>query len=80
MCSVFRLPGKFDVDGSKVSEMIDPVKVQDVGDYCETDILNTYLVFPLLMMQWIGINLDGYNRGILDVITMVEAKRNELPH
>jgi hypothetical protein len=32
------------------------------------------------MMHRGDIYLDGYNRGVSDVITMIEAKRNELPH
>ena len=64
----------------KVSKMIDQGKIQEVRDYYETDILNTYLVYLRFMMHQCDIDLDGYNRGVSDVITMIEAKRNELPH
>ena len=80
VCLVFGLPGKFGVDGSKVSEIIDQGKIQDVRDYCETDILSTYLVYLRFMMHRGDIYLDGYNRDVSDVIPMIEAKRNELPH
>ena len=80
VCSVFGLPGKFGIDGSKVSEMIDQGKVQEVRDYCETDVLNTYLVYLRFMMHRGGIDLDGYNRGIKDVITMIDAERDDRPH
>ena len=68
------------VDGSKVSKMIDQGKIQEVRDYCETDILNTYLVYLRFMMHRGDIDLDGYKRGVSDVITMIEAKRNKLPY
>ena len=80
VCSVFGLPGKFGVDGSKVSKMIDQGKIQAVQDYCETDILNTYSVYLRFMMHRGDIDLDGYNQDVSDVITMIEAKRNKLPH
>ena len=32
------------------------------------------------MMHRGGIDLDGYNRGITDVITMIEADRIDRPH
>ena len=60
--------------------MIDQGKIQEVWDYYETDILNTYLVYLRFMMHQCDIDLDGYNRGVSDVITMIETKRNKLPH
>jgi predicted PolB exonuclease-like 3'-5' exonuclease len=51
VCSVFGLPGKFGVDGSKVSKMINQGKIQEVRDYYKTDILNTYLVYLRFMMH-----------------------------
>ena len=38
---------------SKVAEMIDTGDIQGVRDYCETDVLNTYLVY-LRTMCYIG--------------------------
>ena len=80
VCLVFGLSGKFGVDGSKVSQMIDQGKIQGVRDYCETDVLNTYLVYLRFMMHQGRIDLDGYNRGITDIIAMIEAGRNDRPH
>jgi predicted PolB exonuclease-like 3'-5' exonuclease len=64
VCSVFGLPRKFGINGSKVSKMIYQGKVEEVRDYCETDVLNTNLVYLRLMMHRGGIDLDGYNRSI----------------
>ena len=80
VCSVFGLPSKFGVDGSKVFEIIDHGKIQDVQDYCKTNILNTYLVYLRVMMHRGDIDLDGYNRCVSDVITMIEAESNERQH
>lgn len=80
VCSVFGLPGKFGVDGSKVSEMIDQGKVQEVRDYCETDVLNTYLVYLRFMMHRGAIDRTGHNRAVADVVTMIEAEQDKRPH
>jgi predicted PolB exonuclease-like 3'-5' exonuclease len=79
VCSVFGLPRKFGINGSKVSKMIYQGKVEEVRDYCETDVLNTNLVYLRLMMHRGGIDLDGYNRSIKDIITMIEAERDNRP-
>lgn len=39
------LPGKMGIDGSKVYDMFTSGNIQDIRDYCEIDVLNTYLVF-----------------------------------
>ncbi len=39
------LPGKMDVDGGKVGEMFQAGKRGEIRDYCETDVLNTYLLY-----------------------------------
>lgn len=45
VCSILGIPGKIGVDGSKVTEMYDAGKLQEIDDYCETDVLNTYLIY-----------------------------------
>lgn len=45
VCVLAGLPGKLDVEGSKVGEMFNVGKVQEIRDYCETDVLNTYLLY-----------------------------------
>lgn len=56
VCSILGVPGKFGVDGSQVTPMYDAGRIQEIRDYCETDVLNTYLVY-LRVMQ---------HRGVLD--------------
>ena len=80
VCAAFGFPGKFGPDGSKVLEMIDAADVQGVRNYCETDVLNTYLVYLRLMLLRGTMDIDGYNRGITDIISMIEARGNERQH
>jgi predicted PolB exonuclease-like 3'-5' exonuclease len=39
------LPGKMGMDGSKVAEYFQAGKLDEIRAYCETDVLNTYLVY-----------------------------------
>ncbi len=45
LCAAFNLPGKIGVDGSQVTRMFDEGKLQEIRDYCETDVINTYLLY-----------------------------------
>ena len=38
-------PGKYGIDGSKVTDYYLSNDIKKIRDYCETDVLNTYLVF-----------------------------------
>ncbi|MBM3580066.1 MAG: 3'-5' exonuclease [Alphaproteobacteria bacterium] len=45
LCAAFGLPGKLGVDGSQVTQMFDEGRLQEIRDYCETDVINTYLLY-----------------------------------
>jgi predicted PolB exonuclease-like 3'-5' exonuclease len=46
LCRVLGIAGKpAGIDGSKVAEYVAEGRIQEVADYCETDIVNTYLLF-----------------------------------
>lgn len=79
-CSVFGFPGKFGMDGSDVTEMVENGRIGEVRDYCETDVLNTYLVYLRLMHHRGTISTEGYNRAIADIIALIEAEGETRPH
>lgn len=45
LCKLVGLPGKMDVDGTWVADLIADGQLHRVRDYCETDVLNTYLLY-----------------------------------
>ena len=45
VCSILGLPGKIGIDGSKVIDLYDQNLIKTIDDYCETDVLNTYLIY-----------------------------------
>ena len=79
-CAVMGFPGKFGVDGSKVAEMFDAGRIGEIRDYCETDVLNTYLVYLRHRLHAGGLSLDDYNRAVADIISLIETEGAERPH
>lgn len=45
VCALLNIPGKLDVDGSQVSTLFNEGKLQEIRDYCELDVINTYLLY-----------------------------------
>jgi predicted PolB exonuclease-like 3'-5' exonuclease len=60
--------------------MIDEGRVQEVRDYCETDVLNTYLVYLRHQMHTGILSVENYNRCIADVISMIETTKEDQPN
>lgn len=82
VASILGFPGKFGMDGSKVAETFDdgPDGLKAIRDYCETDVLTTYLVFLRRKLLEGVLAPDAHDRAVADVISMIEAERAERPH
>lgn len=80
VCAVLGFPGKFGVDGSQVSPMYEEGRVGEIRDYCETDVLNTYLVYLRYQLTRGRTTKESYNRAVADVIALIEAEREARPH
>lgn len=45
MANLIGKPGKTGIDGSKIQQMHDDGRVEEINDYCRCDVLDTYFVF-----------------------------------
>lgn len=45
LCKMMDFPGKYDVSGDQVSRLFYENKLEKIEEYCESDVLNTYLLF-----------------------------------
>lgn len=61
LCS---FPGKMGMDGSKVWNAYQAGKIEEIRDYCETDALNTYLMFLRFELMRGHLDADEYHREI----------------
>ncbi len=80
VCSILGLPGKFGVDGSKVTEMYDNKQVKNIRDYCETDVLNTYLVYLRYQHHRGDLSTESYNQAVGDVLSLIQNEGEERKH
>jgi len=45
ICSILDLPGKDNIDGSMVMDYFDQGRLEEIRNYCESDVINTYLLY-----------------------------------
>lgn len=80
VCSILGFPGKFGTDGGQVAELYDAGKIKEIRDYCETDVLNTYLVYLRFMQHRGELSKEGYNAAIRDVLSLIDSEKAARPH
>ncbi len=51
LAKLIGFPGKLGMDGSKVWDAYQQGKLGEIRDYCETDVVNTYLVYARFQMM-----------------------------
>lgn len=79
VCSILGLPGKIGTDGSQVTSLYDSGKTQEIRDYCETDVINTYLIYLKLMQHQGRITTESYNKNIDDLLLYLgSSQKNHL--
>ncbi len=57
-------PGKMGVDGSQVWTLYQEGRLSDIRDYCETDVVNTYLVYCRYLLMRGQLTRDAYESEI----------------
>lgn len=77
VCSIFNLPGKVDVDGSSVYTLHKEGKIADIRNYCETDVLNTYLVYLRYALHSAKIDQEGFKNSTKQVLTFLEGNQDK---
>lgn len=80
VCAALGFAGKFGVDGSMVAEMIDDGKIDEVRNYCETDVLNTYLVYLRWQLHTGTLTQTSYNAAVADLISYIDAEKTARPY
>ncbi len=57
-------PGKLGMDGSKVWDAYKAGKIEEIRNYCETDVANTHLVYLRFQLMRGQLNQQSYEREI----------------
>jgi predicted PolB exonuclease-like 3'-5' exonuclease len=78
---ILGMPGKPDrMDGSEVHKYFRDGRIQDIADYCETDIVNTYRVWLRYELFRGRLNEPGYQASERDLGAFIKARGNVKPH
>ncbi|WCR58661.1 MAG: hypothetical protein PG978_000075 [Wolbachia endosymbiont of Ctenocephalides felis wCfeF] len=74
VCAALNLPGKIGVDGSQVMGLYDSGKMQEIREYCETDVINTYLIYLRFVHHQGRITTESYNKSVEELLLECEKK------
>jgi len=80
VCQAFGLPGKMGIDGSQVEVLFAAGKTKEIRDYCETDVLNTYLAYLRYAVHAGVISHEGHDEAVQDVLDLLEREGDKRPH
>jgi len=64
-------PGKYGIDGSVVTDYYLESNIKEIRDYCETDVLNTYLVFLRYQLISNSISREVYNELLNELFNLL---------
>lgn len=67
VCSIMGIPGKLDTDGSQVTDLYDNGKIKEIRDYCETDVMNTYLLYLNFQLHTGSLNKDNFIKCLTEL-------------
>ena len=65
-------PGKYGIDGSKVTDYYLQNNIKKIRDYCETDVLNTYFVFLRYQLISNSISKEKYLESKSEILEFLE--------
>jgi predicted PolB exonuclease-like 3'-5' exonuclease len=68
-------PGKMGMDGSKVWQAFQEHKLSEIRDYCETDVVNTYLMYCRFQLMRGGLTPREFDMEV----SLVQETLAELP-
>lgn len=71
-------PGKLGMEGSKVWDAFQEGKIVEIRNYCETDAVNTYLLFLRFQLMRGAVNKEQYQRE-LELVGAILSKSPQ-PH
>lgn len=82
ICSIMGIPGKIGTDGSQVTGLFDAGKIKEIRDYCETDVINTYLLYLNYQMHSGTLNKENFLKCNIELKNYLEsfAKNDDKKH
>ncbi len=76
LCQMAGIPGKFDVSGDQVMELFYAGEQEKIREYCESDVLNTYLLYLKYELLKGNISLGDYKKILEDMAKKLPQKKS----
>jgi predicted PolB exonuclease-like 3'-5' exonuclease len=77
ICAILDLPGKSGIDGSQVTSYFDQGRLEEIRNYCESDVINTYLLY-LHYQHFTGtISSDNFALAKEDLVNYIKMNETE---
>jgi 3'-5' exonuclease len=81
LCRVMGLPGKpAGIDGSEVAGLYREGRIEDIADYCETDVVNTYRVWLRYELFRGNLTETEWEASEANLRDYIKAHSNTKPH
>lgn len=80
VCRVMAIPGKIGTSGGDVTGLYDAGDVQAIRDYCETDVVNTYLLFLRWELLRGTISQGSHDQSVAEMANYLETEGEKRPH
>ena len=77
ICAIMGIPGKIGVDGSQVSTLYDENKIKEIRDYCETDVINTYLLYLNFQLHSGSLNKENFLKANIELRDYLSSFKND---
>jgi predicted PolB exonuclease-like 3'-5' exonuclease len=76
ICRIMGLSGKPEgIDGSKVEEYVNDGRIEEVADYCESDVIDTYRLF-LKHEHFMGrLTTENYRASEAEAVSLMKSKK-----
>lgn len=75
LCVSLNLPGKFDTHGDEVLELFYNGELEKIEHYCQSDVLNTYLLFLKYEILKGNLNLQDYANSLFETKEYLNSKK-----
>ena len=77
---LFDVLQKIGVDGSQVMQMFDEGKLQEIRNYCETDVINTYLLYLIYQHHNGSMSKESFAKCKNNLAEFLEKNSKTKPH
>ena len=80
VCACLNLPGKTGIDGSMVQDFFDQGRLQEIRNYCETDVINTFLLYLSFQHHSGSMSKESFLKNREDLAELLEKTGTEKPY